>query len=98
MIAGDKIFIAYASPDMRIMAAVYPATVLNVDGEQVVARSTPGGVVHTTAPKICGAFVTEVDAWRWCEEQFRRLAHDMLSEAVRCGVAAAGVAAPSEAA
>lgn len=95
MIAGDRVFFAYAVRSGDKPCLVFPAALVAVgNGDEVVARDDYG-TLHTAGSRYCRAFHIEANAWAWCADQLRAWARDIEDEAERCEAA---VAARTEAA
>jgi hypothetical protein len=89
MIAGDRIFVAYAFSSVGSRSMVIPAALVAVGGgDEVVARDDYG-VLHTAGSSYCRAFTIEANAWAWCAEQLRSWAREIEAEAARCEAAVA---------
>jgi hypothetical protein len=89
MIAGDRVFVAYAFSSVGSRSMVIPAALVAVGGgDEVVARDDYG-VLHTAGSSYCRAFTIEANAWSWCAEQLRSWAGEIEAEAARCEAAVA---------
>ncbi len=84
MVAGDRVFIAYAVRSGDKPCLVLPASLVAVGGgDEVVARDDYGSL-HTAGSRYCRAFTIEGNAWAWCAEQLRAWAREIEDEADRC--------------
>jgi hypothetical protein len=84
MVAGDRVFVAYALRSGESRSMVIPASLVAVGGgDEVVARDDYG-VLHTAGSRYCRAFTLESNAWTWCVEKLRAWAREIEDEADRC--------------
>lgn len=89
MVAGDRVFVAYAVRSGNKPCFVLPASVVAVGGgDEVVARDDYGSL-HTAGSMYCRAFTIEGNAWAWCADRLRSWAGEIEAEAARCEAAVA---------